>query len=46
MNPDLAFWLANLLLLVHAAVVGVTVGGGVAIFTGRFAQRRARDLFF
>ena len=38
-------WTANLLLLLHAVVVGVTVGGFVAMLTGRFARFHPRDYF-
>jgi hypothetical protein len=40
-----AMWLADAVLVVHGLVVGVTVAGGVAIFTGRFAKFHARDVF-
>ena len=38
-------WLANAVVVLHALVVGVTVAGTVAIFTGRFRHFRSRDLF-
>ncbi len=37
--------LANMLLLVHMLVVGITVAGGVALFTGRFAKFHKADIF-
>jgi len=36
---------ANVLLVTHALIVAVTVAGGVAIFTGRFARFHKRDYF-
>lgn len=41
----LYLWLANVIVLLHALVVGVTVAGTVAIFTGRFRRFRPGDLF-
>lgn len=38
-------WLANGLLLLHAIVVGITVAGGIALFTGRFAKFNKYDVF-
>ena len=38
-------WTANLLLLLHAVAVGITVGGFVAMLTGRFARFHPRDYF-
>lgn len=38
-------WLANGLLILHAIVVGITVAGGVALFTGRFAKFHKNDFF-
>ena len=38
-------WLANGLLILHAIVVGITVAGGVALFTGRFAKFHKKDFF-
>ena len=38
-------WTANLLLLLHAVAVGITVGGFVAMLTGRFARFHRRDYF-
>jgi hypothetical protein len=38
-------WLANGLLILHAIVVAITVAGGVALFTGRFAKFHKRDFF-
>ena len=38
-------WLANVLLIIHAIIVGITVAGGVAIFTGRFAKFHKKDFF-
>lgn len=37
--------LANGILLLHAVVVGITVAGGIALFTGRFAKFHKRDMF-
>jgi hypothetical protein len=37
--------LANGLLVLHAIVVGITVAGGVALFTGRFAKFHQKDYF-
>ena len=37
--------LARVLALLHALIVGITVAGGIAIFTGRFRQFRREDLF-
>jgi len=34
MRPETAFTLANLILFVHAIVVGLTVAGTIALFTG------------
>ena len=39
------FWLANGILLIHTIVVGITVAGGIAIFTGRFAKFHKKDFF-
>lgn len=36
---------ARSLALLHALIVGVTVAGGIAIFTGRFRQFRRDDFF-
>ena len=36
-------WLANGLLFVHMIVVGFTVAGGVAIFTGRFKKFHKKE---
>ena len=38
-------WFARGLALLHALVVGITVAGGIAIFTGRFRQFRRDDCF-
>ncbi len=38
-------WLANGILILHAIVVGITVAGGVALFTGRFAKFHKNDIF-
>jgi len=38
-------WLANGLLILHAIVVGITVAGAVALFTGRFAKFHKKDFF-
>ncbi len=46
MRPETAFTLANLILFVHAIVVGLTVAGTVALFTGRFREPGRADVFF
>ncbi len=38
-------WLANGILVLHMIVVGITVAGGVALFTGRFAKFHIKDFF-
>jgi hypothetical protein len=38
-------WLANGILILHAIVVGITVAGGIAIFTGRFSKFHKKDFF-
>lgn len=38
-------WLANGILILHMIVVGITVAGGVALFTGRFAKFHKKDYF-
>ncbi len=38
-------WLANGLLILHVIVVGITVAGAVALFTGRFAKFHKKDFF-
>ncbi len=38
-------WLANGILILHAIVVGITVAGGVALFTGRFKKFHKTDIF-
>lgn len=38
-------WIANGLLILHMIVVGVTVAGGVALFTGRFKKFHKKDFF-
>lgn len=38
-------WLANGILILHTLVVGITVAGGVALFTGRFAKFHKKDYF-
>ncbi|NBV47348.1 MAG: DUF2784 family protein [Planctomycetia bacterium] len=38
-------WVARGLALIHTLIVGITVAGGVAIFTGRFRQFRRDDFF-
>ena len=38
-------WLANGLLILHAIVVGITVAGAIALFTGRFAKFHKKDFF-
>lgn len=38
-------WLANGILILHAIVVGITVAGGIAIFTGRFSKFHNKDFF-
>jgi hypothetical protein len=38
-------WLANGILILHTIVVGITVAGGIAIFTGRFAKFHKKDFF-
>lgn len=38
-------WIARVLALLHAVIVGITVAGGIAIFTGRFRQFRRDDIF-
>jgi hypothetical protein len=43
MNKEI--WLANGILILHSIVVGITVAGGVAIFTGRFARFHKKDYF-
>jgi|GEM_PF-1298426 len=42
---DDAIFLARALAVLHALIVGVTVAGTVAIFTGRFRHFRRGDLF-
>ena len=37
--------LANGILMLHAIVVGITVAGGIALFTGRFAKFHKKDIF-
>jgi hypothetical protein len=37
--------IANGLLVLHAIVVGITVAGCVALFTGRFAKFHKKDFF-
>ena len=37
--------IATGILIIHAIVVGITVAGGVAIFTGRFAKFHKKDFF-
>ena len=45
--PDSAAlpWVARGLALLHALIVGITVAGGIAIFTGRFRHFRRDDVF-
>ena len=38
-------WLANGILFLHMILVGITVAGGVALFTGRFAKFHIKDYF-
>lgn len=38
-------WLANGILVLHMIVVGITVAGGIALFTGRFAKFHKKDFF-
>lgn len=38
-------WIANGLLMIHTLVVAITVAGGVALFTGRFAKFHNKDFF-
>lgn len=38
-------WLANGILILHAILVGITVAGGIAIFTGRFSKFHSKDYF-
>jgi hypothetical protein len=38
-------WLANGLLILHAIVVGITVAGAIALFTGRFSKFHKKDFF-
>ncbi len=45
MSPEIKIWIANFLVLFHAVIVGVTVAGGIAIFTGRFKKFNKRDYF-
>lgn len=40
-----ALWIANGLLMLHVIVVGITVAGGIALFTGRFAKFHKNDYF-
>ncbi len=37
--------IANGILILHAIVVGISVAGGVALFTGRFAKFHKKDFF-
>ncbi len=45
MSVEIKIWIANLLVLFHAVIVGVTVAGTIAIFTGRFRKFNKRDYF-
>lgn len=45
MSPEIKIWIANILVLFHAVIVGVTLAGGIAIFTGRFKKFNKRDYF-
>lgn len=38
-------WLANTILVLHTIIVGITVAGGIALFTGRFARFHKKDFF-
>ncbi|NUQ82115.1 MAG: DUF2784 family protein [Bacteroidetes bacterium] len=42
LNPIL---LADCLVVFHAILVGITVAGGVAVFTGRFSKFQSSDWF-
>ncbi len=42
---DFKIFLADLLVLFHAIIVGVTVAGFIAIFTGRFRKFNKKDYF-
>ncbi len=37
--------LAQAIVIFHAAIVGITVAGGIAIFTGRFSRFHRHDYF-
>ena len=37
--------LAQAILIFHAVIVGVTVAGGIALFTGRFSRFQRHDYF-
>lgn len=37
--------IANGILILHLIVVGITVAGGIALFTGRFAKFNKKDIF-
>lgn len=45
MDMKQEIWAANGILILHAIVVGITVAGGIALFTGRFAKFHKRDFF-
>jgi len=38
-------WVANAILVLHTIIVGITVAGGIALFTGRFARFHKKDFF-
>lgn len=42
---DFKILLADLLVLFHAVIVGITVAGCIAIFTGRFRKFNKKDYF-
>lgn len=43
MPPEIKILIANFLVLFHAVIVGVTVTGGIVIFTGRFKKFNKKD---
>jgi hypothetical protein len=45
LSAELATLLARALVLLHSAVVGVTVAGGIAVVLGRFSRVHRRDYF-
>ena len=38
-------FLANGILVLHTIVVGISVAGGVALFSGRFSKFHKKDFF-